>query len=395
MLFVNELRLALADQRILRGNQWRGSFFRRRLFLDLEQRFEPHLAVMVKPGAERDNVTHDHIFLETSQVIDPGARGRLGEDPGGVLERSGAEEAFGLERRLGDTEQHRLRLGRFPAHFLHALVLFLELKFVDLLSPQEGSVTRLGDANLAEHLADDDFDVLVVNGHTLQAVNLLHFVDQMFLQLLRAADVEDLVGVNGAFGELLAFLDIIAFEHDDVLADWNEVLFLYPGLLIFDEDATFAPDAGTEVHDTVDLGDLRGVLGPARLKQFGNPRQTAGDILGLGGFARRLGHERAGDDPVPLGDDNVRSGRNRVIGRGLVLIIEDDDLRVQIFFVFDDDHGFLAGGFIHLLFHGHPLNDVGKFHFAGFLGEKRDIIRIPLDEGIPFFNAATVLNRDH
>src|ERR1035441_7499371 len=63
-------------------------------------------------------------------------------------------------------------------------------------------------------------------------------------------------------------------------------------------------------------------LGPAGLKKFGHTRQTAGDVLGLRGLPRRLGHQGAGHDPVAFGNDDVRAGRNWVVGQGLALIIE-------------------------------------------------------------------------
>ena len=74
---------------------------------------------------------------------------------------------------------------------------------------------------------------------------------------------------------------------------------------------------GAEVHDAVDLGDLGGVLRPAGFEQLGHARQTAGDVLGLGRLARRLGHQRAGDDLVAFVHDDVRAGRNRVVGERL------------------------------------------------------------------------------
>ena len=37
----------------------------------------------------------------------------------------------------------------------------------------------------------------------------------------------------------------------------------------------------------------------------------------------------------------MRAGGNRVIGDGLVLVVRDDDLRVEILLMFDDDGGFL------------------------------------------------------
>ena len=140
--------------------------------------------------------------------------------------RRRAQEALGFQRGLGDAEQHGRGFGRFAAHLLHALVFAFELQLVNLLAPEELGVAGFGDAHLAQHLAHDDFDVLVVDRHALQAINFLHFVDQVLLQFLRAADVENLVRIHRAFGQLLAFLHEVALEHDDVFADGDEV-FLF------------------------------------------------------------------------------------------------------------------------------------------------------------------------
>ena len=68
--------------------------------------------------------------------------------------------------------KHRLSFGGLAAHLLDALVLFLELELVDLLAPEEAGIARFGDADLAEHLADDDLDVLVVDRHALRGGRL-------------------------------------------------------------------------------------------------------------------------------------------------------------------------------------------------------------------------------
>ena len=103
-------------------------------------------------------------------------------------------------------------------------VLLLELEPVDLIAPEERGVARIGDLHLAQHLADDDLDVLVVNLDALEAVNFLHFVDQVLLQVLRSADLEDFVRNDRTFGELLALLHEVALEDDDVLGQRDEML---------------------------------------------------------------------------------------------------------------------------------------------------------------------------
>ena len=54
-----------------------------------------------------------------------------------------------------------------------------------------------------------------------------------------------------------------------------------------------------KLTDAVDLADHGVLLGLARLEQLGHPRQTAGDVLGLGGLARDLGDHLAGLDLSP------------------------------------------------------------------------------------------------
>ncbi len=65
-------------------------------------------------------------------------------------------------------------------------VLALEDVLLDLLVDEEVRVADVLDAHAAEHLANDDLDVLVVDGDALQAVNLLDLVDELRRQLLLA-----------------------------------------------------------------------------------------------------------------------------------------------------------------------------------------------------------------
>ena len=125
---------------------------------------ELDLAHRREASAGRDEVTHDHVFLEAAQVIDLAQRGRFGQDAGGVLEGRRGDEAVGFERSLGDAEQHRqsLRPACRPVS-RRAAFSSLEIELVDLVAPEERGVARFGDVHLAEHLADDDLDVLVVD----------------------------------------------------------------------------------------------------------------------------------------------------------------------------------------------------------------------------------------
>ena len=95
----------------------------------------------------------------------------------------------------------------------------------------------IGDLHLAQHLADDDLDVLVVDFHALDAIDGLHFVDQVLLEFLGAAGFEQIFRRHGAFGDLVAAFHDVAIGDDDVLAHRDQVVDLLAGFGVGDDDA--------------------------------------------------------------------------------------------------------------------------------------------------------------
>jgi hypothetical protein len=71
---------------------------------------------------------------------------------------------------------------------------------VDDLVGQQVGVARVLDADLAEHLAEDQLDVLVVDAHALGAVDVLHLVEHVGPQRLLALDPQDVVRDERALG---------------------------------------------------------------------------------------------------------------------------------------------------------------------------------------------------
>ena len=57
-------------------------------------------------------------------------------------------------------------------------------------------------------------------------------------------------------------------------------------LVRLDDDPALVLVVLAEAHRAGDLGDDRVILRPARLEQLRHPRQTAGDVAGLGAFGR-------------------------------------------------------------------------------------------------------------
>ena len=83
---------------------------------------------------------------------------------------------------------------------------------------EELRLARLHDANLLQHLPDDHADVLVVDLHALQAVDLLHFVEQILLHRARSLDPQDVVRIDRTLGETVTGAHAVALVHAQVLA---------------------------------------------------------------------------------------------------------------------------------------------------------------------------------
>ena len=83
-----------------------------------------------------------------------------------------------MQACFGDAEQNRHRRRRATTRSFHLSIQLIELELVHLLILQELGIARIGDFHLLQHLPDDYFDVLVVNRHALQAVNLLDLIDE-------------------------------------------------------------------------------------------------------------------------------------------------------------------------------------------------------------------------
>src|SRR5206468_4329963 len=142
-------------------------------------------------------------------------------------------------------------------------------------------------------------------------------------------------------------------------------------------------DEATHLHAPVDLGDDRLLLRLARLEQLGHPRQTAGDVLGLGGLARDLRDDVGREDVGAVGDVEVGAHRERIavpLGARRLRRVDDDAGLQAALGVLDDDLAREAGDLVELLAHGHAFHDVLVLHLAGELGEDRVGERIPLDE---------------
>ena len=230
-------------------------------------------------------------------MIDTSPDGSLAEHLGGLLEGCGGDETVGPEGGPGDTLKHELRgrrIGLTDSHHLpalpfergvliphvtgvddvalhvllgisgiddielseYAVVGIHEIPLVHQFFLQELSVTRVGDLNLAHHLAHDDLKVLVVDLHTLQTVNRLYLVDNIVLSLDWSEDVEDVGRGDASVREPCSGLDVVVLLNQNLLCKRNEIVLLDSGLVLDDDLTVTSLDLAHE-HLTVDFGKDR------------------------------------------------------------------------------------------------------------------------------------------
>src|SRR5690606_5530689 len=215
------------------------------------------------------------------------------------------------------------------------------------------------------HLAHDRADVLVIDLHALEAVDLLHLVEQVLLHRTWPLDPQDVVRIDRTLGEAVTGAHLVALVDAQVLADRHLVDAL--GALRRDHDdlALAALDLA-EADAAVDLGDNSRVLRLARLEQLGDARQTARDVAGLVDLAADLGQRGAGLDLFAVADRELGTdGDDELAELLLPLRIPDLDHRVQLLVAVLDDHELTAARrLIELLAHRLILDDVDKPHLT-------------------------------
>ena len=116
-----------------------------------------------------------------------------------------------------------MAVGRLLAVRHQLVVELVEVEPVELLVLEHAGVARIGDLDLLQHLADDHLDVLVVDEHALQPIDLLDLVDEVARQLLHALDRQDVVRRRVAVEDVFALLDGVAFLEMERLALRDQV----------------------------------------------------------------------------------------------------------------------------------------------------------------------------
>ena len=190
---------------------------------------------------------------------------------------------------------------------------------VDPLAGQEVGTTGLLHADAPGHLTHDQLDVLVVDRHTLVAVDLLDLFDQVHLRLADALDLHQFLRIGRTLGDLVAGLDLLAVGDDRAGTEREHHLVLF-ALVVDDGDRDALALVLAEAKHAGRPREAGDTLGSAGLEQLDDARQTAGDVLaghttGVEGPHRQLGagltDRLGGDDADGLAELDRLAGRER------------------------------------------------------------------------------------
>ena len=170
---------------------------------------------------------------------------------------------------------------RFHGLFKIALVLrrqlvdlFLHVGSPDQIARHQRSVAFVDDAQAVDRsdFAQNDLDVLVVDGDALRTVNFLDAVHQVFLHGLLPLDLEQLLRVDVAVGDQGIRFDFIPLFHQNALRSGDTIgNFLHDIAVVgraFDDDLALALELAHFGHLAVEPCQIGDFFGTTRLEKL-------------------------------------------------------------------------------------------------------------------------------
>ena len=186
--------------------------------------------------------------------------------------------------------------------------------------------------------------------------------------------------VQRTIHQRLAGAQAFTFLHVDVNTARHGVLLLL-AVICRDVDLALALGDFAEADDTIDLADNGRLTRLAGFEELDDARQTAGDVLGAGGFARDLRQDVSGEDLVAVLHHEVSAAGHQIALVALGALDEDGRLALLIRSVGDHETR-QAGDLVDLFVERDALLQVLELHRAADLGEDGEGVRVPLCQGL-------------
>jgi hypothetical protein len=136
----------------------------------------------------------------------------------------------------------------------------------------------VNDGHLAEHLANDDLNVLVVDRYTLRTVDALHTIDEVQLHRANTLDAKNFLRVEVSDVQLRTERNVLAILNEEGRATQNRVSNRLV-TVVRGQDEAASPIRVLDVDDTVSLCNRGSTLGGTSLEQLGDARKTLRDVI--------------------------------------------------------------------------------------------------------------------
>ena len=137
---------------------------------------------------------------------------------------------------------------------------------IDLFAAQVPTLTRCRNVHFPEHLANDYLDVLVVDLHALQAIDILNLPDQVISQVLDTLQAQDVMRIRFTVSDDFTPRHLFAFK-DVQMSPFRDQLFLAVTTFVCDNQPDFAFRLLAKAHRTGMLRHDRRLLWLSCLEQ--------------------------------------------------------------------------------------------------------------------------------
>ena len=201
---------------------------------------------------------------------------------------------------------HHIAVTGISNNFLtpNAIVLFREVEFVYEFLFQERSVSGIVDLHFAHHLTNDNLKVFVIDFHTLQTIDVLYLVDNVFLHSRWTFNGKDITRSDDAIRQRRTRTNGIVLLNQNLFGQADKV-FLLITCLRCDHNLTVTAFHLTHCYLAVDLGNNGRIRRIASLEKLSNTRKTTRNIAGTTHSTRYLDQSLTGLDGCSVIDNNV------------------------------------------------------------------------------------------
>ena len=186
---------------------------------------------------------------------------------------------------------------------------------------KEAGIAGLIDLHLAHHLTHNNLEVLVVDFHTLEAIDILHLVNDVFLHCRRTLDSQDVGRSDSTVAEGGTGTHKVILLHQNLLTGGDKVTL---DIARFGSDDNLAVTTLELAHGdlTVDFANNSWIRRVTCLKELCDTGQTARDITSLTLSTWNLHHNVTRLDHLVGLDHHVAAHRQVVSADDHVILIE-------------------------------------------------------------------------